>query len=176
MHRILRTIHLLTALFSMPFLLVYAIGAVEFAHRKWLPRSERPTGETRKLASGITDARILARQWRGELESVENSPGVLKFRITTALGRSSDVTYSIATGDTTVKTSANSFLKTLAFIHASHGIWAFTAALVSLALLTLGITGLYLWFRNHSLRRIGVVALVVGVTIALGLVLWMRSG
>jgi hypothetical protein len=176
MHRRLRSIHLSMALFSMPFLLIYAIGAVGFAHREWLPRSERPTEETRKQASGITDARILARQWRGELESVENSPGVLKFRIRTTLGRSFDVTYSIATGDTMVKTSANSFLKTLAFIHASHGIWAFTAALVSLALLTLGSTGLYLWFSNHSSRWIGVVALLVGATTALGLILSMRSG
>jgi hypothetical protein len=35
-----------TAAFSMPFLLVYAIGAVEFAHREWLPRSEISTEET----------------------------------------------------------------------------------------------------------------------------------
>jgi hypothetical protein len=87
MHRTLRSIHLSTALFSMAFLLAYAIGAVEFAHRKWLPRSVSSTEETRKLASGVTDARILAREWRGELESVENSPGVLKFRVTTSLGR-----------------------------------------------------------------------------------------
>jgi hypothetical protein len=176
MHRILRTIHLLTALFSMPFLLAYAIGAVEFAHSKWLPRSVHSTEETHKLTSGVTDARILARQWRGELESVENSPGILKFRITSSLGRSFNVNYTIATGDTTVKATANNFLNTLAFIHVSHGIWASTAALVSLALLTLGVTGLYLWFRNHSSRRIGVVALLVGVTTALGLILSMRSG
>jgi len=87
-----------------------------------------------------------------------------------------NVTYNIATGDTTVKTTANNFLNTLAFIHVSHGIWASTAALVSLALLTLGITGLYLCFRNHSSRRIAVVALLVGVTTAFGLILSMRSG
>lgn len=176
MHRRLRSIHLSTALFSMAFLLAYAIGAVEFAHRKWLPRSVRSTEETHRLASGVTDARILARRWRGELESVENSPGTLKFRITSSLGRSFNVTYTIATGDTTVKTTANNFLNTLAFIHVSHGIWASTAALVSLALLTLGITGLYLWFQNRSSRRIGGVLMLIGVSIALGLIVSMRSG
>ncbi len=35
---------------------------------------------------------------------------------------------------------------------------------------------LYLWFRNHSSRRIGVVALLIGVTTALSLILSMRSG
>lgn len=176
MYQRLRSIHLSTALFSMVFLLAYAIGAVEFAHRKWLPLSEYSTGETRKLAAGATDARILARQWRGELESVQNSPGFLKFRAMTTLGRSYNVTYSIATGDTTVKTTTNSFLKTLAFIHVSHGIWAFAAALISLAMLTLGITGLYLWFKNHSSRWIGSALLLVGVTTALGPIISMRNG
>jgi hypothetical protein len=45
-----------------------------------------------------------------------------------------------------------------------------------LALLTLGITGLYLWFRNHSSRRTGGVLLLTGVSIALGLIVSMRSG
>jgi hypothetical protein len=176
MYQKLRSIHLSTALFSMAFLLAYAISAVEFAHRKWLPLSEYSTEEALKLASGATDARILARQWRGELESVENSPGFLKFRVMTTLGRSYDVTYSIATGDTPVKTTTNSFLKTLAFIHASNGVWAVVAAVVSLALLTLGITGLYLWFQNHSSRPMGSVLLLVGITNATGLIVSMRGG
>lgn len=176
MYQRLRSIHLSTALFSIVFLLAYAISAVEFAHRKWLPLSESSTEESRKLPAGITDARVLARQWRGELESVENSPGFLKFRVMTALGSSHNVTYSIATGDTQVKTTINSFLKTLAFIHVSHGVWAVVAALVSLALLTLGITGLYLWFKNLSSRTIGSLLLLVGVAIAGGLIVSMRSG
>jgi hypothetical protein len=110
------------------------------------------------------------------LESVENSPGFLKFRVMTSLGRSYDVTYSIAAGETTVKTTTNSFLKTLVFIHVSHGIWAWAAALVSLAMLTLGVTGVYLWFKDRSSRLIGGVLLVIGVTTALGLVISMRRG
>jgi hypothetical protein len=176
MYQKLRSIHLSTALFSMAFLLAYAISAVEFAHRKWPPLSEYSTEEALKLSSGATEARTLARQWRGELESIENSPGLLKFRVMTTLGRSYDVTYSIATGETQVKTTTNSFLKTLAFIHASNGVWAAVAAIVSLALLTLGITGLYLWFQNHSSRRMGSVLLLVGITIAAGLIVSMRGG
>jgi hypothetical protein len=176
MYQKLRSIHLSTALFSMAFLLAYAISAVEFAHRKWLPHPEHSTVETRKLAPGTTNARILARQWRGELTSVENSPGFLNFSVMTPLGRSYSVTYSIGTGDTAVKTTTKSFLTTLAFIHVSRGIWAFATAFVSLALLTLGITGLYLWFKNHSSRWIGSVLLLVGVTTAMGLIISMRSG
>jgi hypothetical protein len=60
----------------MAFQLAYATSAVEFADRKWLPLSEYSTEETRKLAPGITEARILARQRRGELTSVEIPPGL----------------------------------------------------------------------------------------------------
>jgi len=177
MYQKLRSIHLSTALFSMAFLSAYAISAVEFAHRKWVSHPEHSTNESRKLAAGITDARVLARQWRGELTSVENSPGLLKFQVMTPLGTSYDVTYSIATGVATVKTTTKNFLTTLAFIHAAHdGFWAVVTAGVSLALLTLAITGLYLWFQNHSSRRVGSVLLLVGVAIAAGLIISMRSG
>jgi hypothetical protein len=176
MYQKLRGLHLSTALFSLVFLLTYGISAVELAHRKWLTHPEQSTVETRRFAPGTTDARILARAWRGELESIENSPGVLKFRVTTSLGRKRDITYSIATGDTTVKTTSISFLTTLAWIHVSHGIWAFAAALVSLALLTLGATGIYLWFKNHNERWIGGALVAAEVGLTLGLIISIRSG
>jgi hypothetical protein len=176
MYQKLRGLHLATALFSLAFLLAYAISAVEFAHRKWFAHPEQSKLENRRLASGVTDARVLAREWRGELESIDNAPGVLKFRVTTALGRSFEVTYSIASGDTMVKTTTVSFLTRLAWMHHSRGVWAFVAALVSLGLLTLGATGIYLWFQNHQERWIGGVLVVVEVGITVGLIISMRGG
>jgi hypothetical protein len=61
-------------------------------------------------------------------------------------------------------------------MHVSRGSWAYAAVLVSLALLTLGTTGIYLWFRNHSERWIGGALVVVEVAIALGLIVSMRGG
>ncbi len=176
MYQKLRGLHLATALFSLVFLLAYGISAVELAHRKWFTHPEQSTVQTRKLAPGITDARVLASEWRGELESIENSPGVLKFRVTTSLGTKHEVAYSIATGETTVKTTTISFLTTLAWIHVSHGIWAFAAALVSLALLTLGATGIYLWFHNHNERWIGGALMAAEVVITAALIISMRGG
>ncbi len=176
MYQKLRALHLSTALFSLVFLLTYAISAVELAHRKWVTHPEKSTVETRRLSPGVTDARILARAWRGELESIETSPGVLKFRATTSLGRKQEVIYSIATGDTRVKTTSISFLTTLAWIHVSRGFWALIAALVSLALLTLGVTGIYLWFQNHSERWVGSALLVTQVGVTVALIISMRSG
>jgi hypothetical protein len=61
-------------------------------------------------------------------------------------------------------------------MHRSRGIWAVVAALVSLGLLTLGGTGIYLWFQNHKERWIGGALVVVEVGIAVGLIIWMRGG
>lgn len=176
MYQKLRSLHLATAMFSVIFLLAYAISAVEFAHRKWFAHPERLQVEARRLTPGVTDARVLAREWRGELESIANSPGFLKFRVTTALGRSFEVTYSIVSGDATVKTTAVSFLTTSAWMHRSRGIWAWVAAIVSLGLLTLGGTGIYLWFQNHKERWIGGVLVVAEVGITVGLIVSMRGG
>jgi hypothetical protein len=176
MYQTLRALHLSTALFSLIFLLAFATGAVEFAHRKWGGIGETSTVETRQFAPGITDARILAQAWRGELSSIEASPGLLKFRVTTSLGKASEVTYSSATGGTQVKTTVPNFLRTMAWIHVSRGIWAYGSVLVSLALITLGVSGLYLWFQNRKERWIGAALIAGEVGIALGLILSMRAG
>jgi hypothetical protein len=167
----LRSLHLATALFSLLFLIAFAIGAVEFAHGKWVGRGETSTVETRRLSPGITDARILARAWRGELSSIEAASDQLEFRVSTSLGKVFEVTYSIATGEATVKTTIPSFLRTFAWIHVSRGIWAWGSVLVSLALITLGVSGISLWFQNRKERWIGVALIVGEVGIALGLIL-----
>jgi hypothetical protein len=170
----MRKLHLSAALFSLIFLLAYGISAVELAPRKWFPHPTHTTEASRKFAPGITDARILAREWRGELDNIETPPGSLKFLVRTPLGTAYDVTYSIATGDATVKTTTVSFLTMLAFVHISHGIWAVVVALVSLSLLTLGLTGLYLWFKNHKERWIGVALILAGCGLTAGLIISMR--
>jgi hypothetical protein len=174
MYQKLRNIHLATSLFLLLFLLAWAISSVDFAHRKWLPHPHWISIETRRLAPGITDARVLARLWRGELADVENSPGSLKFRVTTSLGRSRDINYSIATGDTKVQTSTIGLFTTLAWMHIARGVWAYVAILFSIGLLTLGVTGIYLWFKNHNERWIGSALLFCGAGVAAGLIVSMR--
>ncbi len=176
MYQKLRSIHLATALFFLPVLVAYAVSAVDFAHRKKLPHPHWMSVESLKLAPGITDARVLARQWRGELADIENSPGTLKFRVMTSLGRSRDITYSIATGETRVETSTIGLFTTLAFIHIAQGVWAYVAILFSLGLLTLGATGIYLWFKNRNERRIGAVLLLAGAGTTIALIISLRFG
>jgi hypothetical protein len=176
MYQKLRNIHLATALFFLPVLVAYAISAVDFAHRKRLPHPHWISVESLKLEPGITDARVLARHWRGELADIEKSPGHLKFRVMTSLGRSRDITYSIATGETRVETSTIGLFTTLAFVHIAQGDWAYVAILFSLGLLTLGATGIYLWFKNHAERWIGAILLLGGAGVTVALIISMRLG
>jgi len=176
MYQKLRSIHLATALFSLIFLLAYEFSAVEFAHRKWFSHPNHSTTETRQMTPGITDARILAREWRGELSEIENSPGVLKFRVMTLLGSTHEVSYSIATGATTIVTNTVGLGTQMAFVHVAHGIWAVIAGVVSIALLIMGISGIYLWFKNHKERWIGTALLLAGAVFSIGLIVSMRLG
>jgi hypothetical protein len=170
----MRKVHASISFFLLPFLLAFAISAVDFAHRKWFPHPHRTREETRKLPPGITDARILARQWRGELDEIETPPGQLKFRVMTPLGGSTDVSYTIATGDATIQTTTVSVLTTFAFLHISHGVWQYITPVFSAGLLGIGVTGLLLWFKNRRERRIGIALLVIGAGIPLALIISMR--
>jgi hypothetical protein len=176
MYQKLRSIHLSTALFSLIFLIAYAFSSVEFAHRTWFSHPNHATTETRQLTPGITDARILAREWRGELGDIETPPGLLKFRVMTLLGGSHEVTYSIATGAATIVTNTPGLGTRLAFVHVAHGIWAVAAGMVSIALLIMGISGIYLWFKNHRERWVGAALLLAGAAFSIGLIVSMRLG
>jgi hypothetical protein len=170
----MRQIHLATAMFFAPFLLAFAISSVEFAHRTWVAHPHWTSVSTRRLAAGMTDARIVAREWRGELGPIQTGDGMLKFRVMTALGTSYQVAYTIATGEATVETTRISFLTSLAFLHHSYGIWTSVTPVFSVGLLVLGVTGLFLWFKNRTERVVGVVLVAIGVGVPLGLLVSMR--
>ena len=91
-----------------------------------------------------------------------------------SLGGSHEVTYSIASGAATIGSNSTGLFTTLAFIHVAHGAWAFASMLFSLGLLTLGVTGIYLWFKQRRDRRTGVVLLLIGAGIPLALIVSMR--
>jgi hypothetical protein len=185
MYRKLRTIHLCTALFLCAFLLAYAISAVQLAHRQWIRQTEHTTVENLALTPGMTDARLVARElmdryrMRGELTFVEPP----SFRVA-RLGTVYEVAYSAATGVANVRTSTRGFMSVLNFIHISRGfshgyapmnLWTVTLVLVSIGLLTLGASGLYLWFKNRSERVVGAILLTAGAGMAAILIVSMRA-
>ena len=185
MYQKLRNVHLSTALFCLAFLLMYGVSAVQMAHRRWWPVAERVTEWSVRLPAGITDARVAARALaiRGELPAIRISPGALRFRQVRP-GTVHQVEYSAATGEAKVRATDAGFAGMLNRLHQVQGmwhgypllnVWSAVLGIVSLGLLVMGGTGLYLWFRNHSERWIGVVLLGAGGGLALILIVWMRT-
>ena len=62
MFRNLRAIHRLLASFSLPFLLMYAISAVQMAHGSWFVLKPDVRELPLSLSPGLTDARAIARE------------------------------------------------------------------------------------------------------------------
>jgi hypothetical protein len=185
MYQKLRSIHLATGMFCLAFLLMYGVSAVQMAHRRWWPIRERVTERSVRLTAGLSDARVASRELaiRGELTAVRTSAGALRFRIVRP-GTVNQVEYSVATGEAKVRTADSGFTGLLNRLHQVQGmwheyplmnLWSAVLGLVSLGLMVLGVTGLYLWFRNRSERWIGAVLLGAGGGLAAILIAWMRS-
>ena len=186
MYSKIRSLHLCTGLFCVAFLVMYGISGVQMAHRRWFPLAQRVSEQTYMLAPGNPDARTAARGLpvRGELTAVRVTAAGLRFRIARP-GSVFDVEYSAATGTAKVRTTSMGFVGMLNRIHQSQGLWheygllnAWPAVLglVSLGLLTMGATGIWLWFQNHSERWIGCVLLAAGAGMAVALIVSMRMG
>ena len=53
--------------------------------------------------------------------------------------------------------------------------WAFFVALVSVALIVLSLTGIYLWFKIHTERVIGIILLALSLGYSLTLIVLIRT-
>jgi len=53
--------------------------------------------------------------------------------------------------------------------------WAALVGIVSLGLILLALTGIYLWFRLFEERAVGIALLVVSLVCSLTLAIWLRS-
>jgi hypothetical protein len=177
MYAKIRTIHLLLGLSTLPFLLMYGISAVQMAHSSWF--NLKPRVETRDLQiqPGYSEARSIARELvakyglRGELRDIKG----LRMRLVIP-GTVHDIDYSNASGVAKVKTSVGGFMVMLNRLHHAAGFWhemplmkawAAAAGVVSVALLGIGLTGLYMWFVRGQERVIGAVLLGLNLAFAI---------
>jgi hypothetical protein len=187
MYRLIRNTHLLLGISTLFFVLMYAISSMQMAHTTWFSTQPRTTQTALRLAPG-SDARAAAQElWRtnnvrGDLVQVRSKAGHLLFRVTRP-GKTYDIDYTPATGETTLRTAEGNLMSVLNRLHHISGlwhdlpilnVWAIFVALISIALIALALSGIYLWFKLHEERVIGSVLLTAGLGWGLGLLLWMR--
>lgn len=189
MYKTIRNLHLLFASFSLPFLVMYGMSAVQMSHPGWFQSKPAVQQRTLALAPGQADARRIARQVmeqdpaiRGEVTNVQSTGAGLALRIVVP-GTVHDVKYDGTSGAAEITTTIAGVMGMLNRLHHWAGfwheplamrVWAAAVALVSTALLLLGVTGLYMWFSRRSERRIGVVLLAVNLAFALTIIVLLR--
>jgi hypothetical protein len=189
MYKWIRNTHLLIGLFAFLFLLMYGVSAVQMAHNRWFNNKPAVTESEIALTAGGTDARAVARELmdrhglKGELAQVRKSGDGLSFRIVRP-GAVYEIAYSPETGNAKVKTNVANIMGMLNRIHHIGGlwhdftltnIWAVFVGLVSLALILLSLTGIYLWFKIHSERVVGVILLTLSLGYSLTLIVLIRT-
>jgi hypothetical protein len=185
MWRLIRDTHLVLGMSGFLFVLLYAVSAAQMAHRiRLTPQvSEEdvvlPAGlEARPLAAALMEQR----GYGGELGNPQMTPN--GFRVTiTRPGTNYVVSYDRTTGRARVRRETRSFLGMLNRLHHQNGLhhadgrlnaWGWALALVSLALLALGVTGVCLWFRLRRERVIGTVLLAGNLAVSLALLVALR--
>ncbi|HKD07958.1 MAG TPA: PepSY domain-containing protein [Bryobacteraceae bacterium] len=185
-YKLLRNIHLLAGLFALPALLTYAVSSVQMAHRIRIPQNV--TEEDATLAPGLAPRaaalQLMAQQgFSGDLGGVLTTPAQTTFSIT-RVGSRYQVGYDPGSGRAHVKRTDTGILGELNRLHHLHGLhhenramnaWAVMLAAVSLILLTIGVTGIYMWFKLQRERVIGAILLSVNLIISIGLLTFLRS-
>jgi hypothetical protein len=189
MYRVIRNVHLLLASFSLPFLIMYGVSAVQMSHSAWFDMKPAVHERQLTLEAGQTDARTIARRImdrerdvKGELSNVQANDSGVTLRIVVP-GTVHEVRYDRTSGIARVTTSVGGVMVMLNRLHHWAGfwheplpmrLWAAAVAVVSTALLLLGVSGLYMWFTRRSERRLGMALLAVNVVVALTLMALLR--
>ena len=191
LHRWIRNTHLILGLLAVPMLLVYGVSSVQMAHNDWF--SLKPTVTESEIRAGSFDAnggRELAQTLmdqhglRGDLQKVTATDEGFELRIGRP-GTSYVVNYSRQSGTAKVQTSTGVFLGMLNRIHHLAGfghdfgvlnVWGGLVAFISLTLILLGLSGVYLWFKIHEERAVGSVLLALSLATSLSLLVLIRMG
>lgn len=189
MYAIFRNIHLLLASFSLPFLLMYAVSAVQMSHNTWFTMKPAVTEHEVSLTPGLTDARAVAREImdrdsrvKGELTNIREASTGVALRLVVP-GTVHDVQYERSTGRVRIKTSVAGFMGMLNRLHHAAGVrhelssmnlWGVVVAIVSATLLLIGATGMYMWFTRRPERAIGLLLLGVNAAVVLGVLFAIR--
>jgi hypothetical protein len=189
MYKTIRAAHRLLASISLPFLLMYGVSAVQMSHGTWFRMTPTIRESRASLTPALSDARAVAREVtsrapgiRGELSTIKARRGGITLRLVLP-GTVHEVEYDATSGEARIRTSIAGTMGMLNRLHHAAGLWheplsmklwGAAAAVVSVALLLLGATGIYMWFARRTERLAGAVLLGVNLIVVLVLLGIMR--
>ena len=189
MYRTIRNVHLMVGLACCLFLLTYGVSAVQMSHNDWF--DTKPAVEETKLSidpASATSPRALAAELmrnhglRGDIQRANTDDEGYDVQIARP-GTVVEIRYQPGASEADVKTSKANFMGMLNRIHHVNGlwhedtllnVWGVFVGLVSLSLLALGGTGVYLWFKIYDERLVGGLILLAGLGAGMGLLIAMR--
>jgi hypothetical protein len=187
LYPVLRDVHLTVGIFSMLFVLMYGWSSLQFAHPTWTNAKPVSTEWSAALTPGLAPREVasalrVSKGLDGDLAQIRQTAGRTQFRLVKP-GQVHEVNYDAGTGLATLKTNRWGFFGMMNRMHTASGLWhevwftnlfGVVVGLVSLGLLVLGATGLYLWFVRKKERKLGVALLVVSLAWGLGTIVAMR--
>ncbi len=168
---------------------VYGMSAVQMAHNEWF--SMKPAVVESEVEAGAfagTDGRALAQSlmdrygMRGDLQQVKATDEGIQMRIARP-GTVYEVEYTRQTGRARIKTSVAGFIGMLNRLHHLAGlkhdyrllnVWGGIVVFVSVALILLGLSGIYLWFKIYEERAVGAILLAFSLGYSLTLIVMIR--
>lgn len=189
MYKTLRTIHLLCGALSLPYLLMYGLSAVQMAHNRWFTMKPAVTESAVRVTHAYEDGRRLALDvmsaegLRGEIQEVRATPEGFNIRVTVP-GTVHEMRYGRAAGEVHLKTSVAGFMGMLNRLHHAAGLWheylplklwGVLVAIVSLGVLGMGATGLWMWWLRHQDRTLGIILLAANLLFTLVVLAVLRS-
>lgn len=190
MYQLIRNIHLTFGLAFALALGIYLLSSVRLAHRSWF--KPQPTVSEKSVAVNPQQAEtpralgmhlIGEHGLRGEVVRVQ-TPDDGSFTLTIRrLGTAYQVRYQQGSREAHIKTTRLAFIGMLQSMHFSHGfwhemgminIWSVVLLLTSIALLAIGASGIYLWFKTFDERKVGSILLTSALVFGLGLLVLVR--
>ena len=184
-----RNIHVAIGLLTTPFLLMYAVSAIQMAHAQWFDLTRTTTKITVPvMPTEAPDGRALARVLMtragvsGEVSRIETIKTTRQIRIERP-GATYEVTYDSAAGKANIIETKSDIFFLLNRLHHLAGInhhyfwlnvWGWVLGVTALLLIGLGATGIYLWFKMHGELAIGLALLTLSFGFSMVLLYLLR--
>ena len=190
MYRYIRNTHLLLGLGVCLFLLMYGLSALQMAHPAWFDLKPAVTRERFLIAaSEAGSARAVAeklmheRGLRGDLTEVKQTEKGFRFRIVRP-GENILVDYAREAGVANLERNALGLMAFLNRFHQAAGVrhsyrwlnvWGVLSAVVSVVLILISLTGIYLWFKWKQERVIGTILMALCLVFSVTLMALLRT-